>query len=1357
MAKFCDQCKQPYPDNEKSCPRCAAGSDSDDIRADMGNPQPKPAGWTPSDSDIDLGQFASPSKSSMSVQGSGRPKAGKSGAKDKDSSSVDLIGPTPDDDLPPSHLRLVGDEEESSSVDYVPKKPKKQTQVQPPAPATNQPDSSVDLAAKAPASPWGSSSGLHLDEVSDAGGDARSSSGMELQEVESESDIFKAAKAEAGDQGSSSGLNLDMLEAESGDSAKPRRSLPSSDSSGLDLEMPGEEPGDSQTVMPGAASQQPPGLLPTLKDDDSSMNLLEEFQTMESGSAVNLGRPPASGSSDRLSSIHEPSPESPGSGVDLFGTSDRPPSSSRQGARHESPLEEVLDDDDPSAVNLGTPAQQSLPPSGSDEDETGEAPPTRPGRPKRTTDLVTAAARNVAAEGVDVAGTAGRGHDEADEVVGTAELEEDEAAPRPPRPAAPSSRGWLGAGAVGVLAGAAACLGLWMAGVEPPEALRLAGKKADQTQPPGPRMAQGLLSQDGNNLGDAGWLAYLRNKPDAKVKEDDEEFTRALFELEKNKENDAMALFWFGHVYEVRGQTEKARETYREGLTKFPTKKPLFDSALIRLDLPRPASGRQDSKPLGMHNHDDLRELVLLVTALQATGGAADAPEAGTVFWQAVKLAQNPATLSKALEALDEARRIHDKERYSRLGKGQNPLSDPTEEVFLRCCEELRNSWQLRQHLYANRPEAANKLAPIQLLDSVIGREKELVGVRNALNKAGYNVTAKLTADKAVGNLITDKTNTEQEAKKLKDSLASVTDLLMKEKIIADPKELTTGLTKLLAMRGDDTKVKELEAKLATAQKDKDMAVTQAKNLNAAMKKLQGPLDELRKQLNVPSGDATALVAKVRDLQKAADAKDPMGMLKVAQAEADKAKTELAQARDQLKQVRTPQQMIDAWMLLLQARTQKNVTAAVQDADRVLNDPASSADARARATYVKGLAARNTGKYDDARTFLAEALKQGKKGAWLTPAQRILNELTDPALFYLPQITDHQANGRYTQAVNTLIQAELAFPKDKGKWLALRSLVHLDQARDEAKGKPLTPGDAGVDKARADAQEAIKAGAAGEGHFALGRLEEELGNLAQARENYQAALKAHPEQDLLGNRCRVALARVLLKLSPAGITATDAPGQDTDVLAALCRAEQGSEPLAALMLLVGLVAQAGAPPAAGTPEAAEAQKLADEILASKDADHMARAQAYAIKGQYNQALLSYVEGLRAANRRDLAEGLLQIVKAAPTFKRPESPDAVNVLAAEEAYAKGLLRYWERRYFDAEKSFQDAVAQDGQDARYYYFLGLSRLALGRMNEAQKDFEAAYKLEQQNRPDMATVNAALERVQGQPRQIMNAFRK
>src|SRR5262249_24310071 len=107
-------------------------------------------------------------------------------------------------------------------------------------------------------------------------------------------------------------------------------------------------------------------------------------------------------------------------------------------------------------------------------------------------------------------------------------------------------------------------------------------------------------------------------------------------------------------------------------------------------------------------------------------------------------------------------------------------------------------------------------------------------------------------------------------------------------------------------------------------------------------------------------------------------------------------------------------------------------------------------------------------------------------------------------------------------------------------------------------------------------------------------------------------------------------------------------------------------------------------------------------------------------------------------------------------QRPEASSTANPILAERYYATGLRNYASRRYGEAERAFREAIKYDGQDPRYYYYLGLSRYQQGWSSEAAGEFQEGAKLERINRPARDAVNAALERVQGPVRQELNRYR-
>ena len=155
-----------------------------------------------------------------------------------------------------------------------------------------------------------------------------------------------------------------------------------------------------------------------------------------------------------------------------------------------------------------------------------------------------------------------------------------------------------------------------------------------------------------------------------------------------------------------------------------------------------------------------------------------------------------------------------------------------------------------------------------------------------------------------------------------------------------------------------------------------------------------------------------------------------------------------------------------------------------------------------------------------------------------------------------------------------------------------------------AKGK-LDAASPGVIEAKKDAEAAAAAGSA-EGHYALGRINEELGNLAEAKAAYAKALAAHADNDEAGARYRLALARVLkLQGDKAAGGHAAAAGRGIPL------ADLKRQPLTTLLLLVEL----GVQPGAG-PEEDQATKLLKEVENAKDGPDtfMLKAQALARAG-----------------------------------------------------------------------------------------------------------------------------------------------
>jgi TolA-binding protein len=107
-------------------------------------------------------------------------------------------------------------------------------------------------------------------------------------------------------------------------------------------------------------------------------------------------------------------------------------------------------------------------------------------------------------------------------------------------------------------------------------------------------------------------------------------------------------------------------------------------------------------------------------------------------------------------------------------------------------------------------------------------------------------------------------------------------------------------------------------------------------------------------------------------------------------------------------------------------------------------------------------------------------------------------------------------------------------------------------------------------------------------------------------------------------------------------------------------------------------------------------------------------------------------------------------------RRPGSAAEPNPAQAEQHYTKGYRAYRGGDYAEAEQRFAAAELANDRDARYPYFLGLARLAQGKSAAAVADFRRGAALEQQNLPNAAEVDRALEAVPRDARLAIGRYR-
>ncbi len=1479
MTKFCEVCKQTYPETEAQCPHCAAAAATHHQEPAQGAPV-----VSDPDSAVDLG-------SNPDIQ---LPPAPVAAAEEEPfvaepDSSVNLVEeatspPTAAEGSPDSNVlghlfaedvteRVAHDAEEEPFLAEPDSHVNVAAEASTPADAATvseyadepfvaEVDSGVNLISEA--------SGRHLGEEADIGS---AKSEVESAEADDDSSIDLAALVEEGapsssqigiDKADSSGVNLTNMPVAAAESdAEPVDLASLSGETGEALEEP-ELPGAANASEPPMSEERRQALIRSdvvVKDDDASV--LDDLGTAEAGgSSVNLGDAPVSG--ERPSS-RDLIAEAVESGVDLGGGKSTPTE-----VVDEEPANAVTEVPD-SGIDLGVPdASIGMPSSGpaglqeaydeaegdapgeaesaealaddssldlSESFDMGQAPGTPPGssevdlggetrkpaKPRLTSkssssklDLdepvdaalddeepaaaalddeepAAAALDNEAAAAAELdeegAATSAERDQEEEPVTDAPDDKDEDAKPakatkrKVPVPddeddETPSSkpvkpkygRRWLAGGVMGALVGVATVIALWTFGIEPPAALReLAGVNTTPPaqpgkggQPPqggqqpqaGATAAELAAAQVKNGdfekalpeldklnppsdeqlgqRGTARWFQYLKThaQSGAPLNKDDQDVKTARADLEKAAEKNPEALLTLGLMQEAT-EPEAAIKTYQDGLQRFgatPKWKRTFESAVNRVQTRvavGPAGGGVGL--LDPARPDAAEALVALLIAFQGDNQPqSDADdEAGNEFWNAAKLARD-GKFKEARVALENSRKLHDKVRFSRLRKAQNPLSDPTEEIFLRCCVEMEAYWQLREYLGGIKPAlpGGTPLARVKELEKTT---QQVTTQKNALAVQVNGLTAakKIADDKIV------KFQGDLSAATMKYE-ASQTELKKRDAELVKANDQIKTLDGTLKRVGD--RLTTAGVKVVDPIKGIDELAADRDGAKKALKGFETRLEAAKYFL--PGGDSAALLAALNDAIRVAQMKDPQG-------EIVKDEREIARLNGVLGERRTPAEMVDLWFPVVADRTQKEAARkSVIDAERALKEPNAKPALKAKATALLGLAQRDAGLFDEARITLAAALKMDVGGEWQSVAVKALEELTRPTEFYLPHARALHDAGKDAEALAALDEALKIFSKDNAPLLALRSLVRLGLARDQAKGK-LTPDDVAL--AKKDADDAVAAGLP-EGHFALGRIAEELNDLATARKSYEAARKAHDAPDDEGNRYRVALARVLLKLGTVG-------KRDLEKPLGLNKPERMSDSLASLILLL----QIGAP-ADANKEAEEANKLADEILASRDTPNsfLFKAQAYAVKGRWNEALKTYVLGLKAHIRRDYADALIDLVNRHPMLRRPDHLEIPDPLRAEAFFTTGLRHFGAKNYLDAEKAFVSAVEADNQDARYFYYLGLTRMALGRRDDATADYQQGAILEAQGKPGRAAVSESLETIQGTPRQTLNSFR-
>jgi hypothetical protein len=281
----------------------------------------------------------------------------------------------------------------------------------------------------------------------------------------------------------------------------------------------------------------------------------------------------------------------------------------------------------------------------------------------------------------------------------------------------------------------------------------------------------------------------------AAVSPDDEAIKQARADLKavmddadvaKTPEGEKIAVkaaLHLGLTYELAGDRAGAQKIYDQAKTKFPNSAGAFQTALDRLAATAPDENKTSLR-VTPAEAEQLAAAVVILLALDGAAPTAEEPaEPGAAFWKAVNFAK-AQNYHDAVKQIMEAKKLHEKRAKLLAGRGLNPLSDPLEQIFPRCCDDLKAYWELRKTLYEHPGVGAamQKDGVAKTLDALAGAEKRAVD------------SAKLAAELKTGNEALA-----LEVKTEKDKLAKAEKELLteKDKVVKVEKDLKAGNEKI--------------------------------------------------------------------------------------------------------------------------------------------------------------------------------------------------------------------------------------------------------------------------------------------------------------------------------------------------------------------------------------------------------------------------------------------------------------------------------------------------------------------------------------------------------------------------------
>lgn len=169
---------------------------------------------------------------------------------------------------------------------------------------------------------------------------------------------------------------------------------------------------------------------------------------------------------------------------------------------------------------------------------------------------------------------------------------------------------------------------------------------------------------------------------------------------------------------------------------------------------------------------------------------------------------------------------------------------------------------------------------------------------------------------------------------------------------------------------------------------------------------------------------------------------------------------------------------------------------------------------------------------------------------------------------------------------------------------------------------------------------------------------------------------------------------------------------------------------------------------------AEMQKKLDATMLTSS-ERQKQSEAELKKANDERTLEAKAAEIKLASQAEQFRGQIAAVRAGVIVPLSE-PERATADLANTSYLAGVEAFFAGRNSDAETSLAKAVAANGTDARYWYFLGLSKWSQGRTTEADADFKKGAEWESRAKPGRRQVGLALERVQGNARQALEVHR-